>query len=214
MKLVCISDTHSLHRKLAIPDGDVLIHAGDWGGSGSWREWLDFNNWLDSLPHKHKVIIPGNHDEYCEEFFISALQSVGKNVHLLNESGVTLDGVTFWGSPWTPEFFNWSFMYARAEGKKIWERIPDKVDVLITHGPPAGILDTVMRFKTDEYQPESTGCIDLLHRVRAVSPKVHIFGHIHEGYGQKTEGGTLFVNASSCTEHYRPINPPQVIEVS
>ena len=202
-----------MHGKLNIPDGDVLIHAGDWGGSGSWREWVSFLAWLETLPHKHKVIIAGNHDEHCEAFPESAKEVIPKGVHYLNESGVTIEGVTFWGSPWTPQFFNWSFMYDRAEGEQRWAKIPDKVDVLITHGPPAGILDTVMRFNKGEYEPESTGCLDLYHRVLKVQPKVHVFGHIHEGYGQLTKGGTVFVNASSCTEHYKPINPPQVVEL-
>lgn len=214
MKLVCISDTHSMHRKLTIPDGDVLIHAGDWGNRGTWQEWVDFNNWLGELPHKHKIVIPGNHDKYCADFPEAAGAGLTNGI-LLNESGVTIDGVWFWGSPWTPEFYNWSFMYDRAAGEQQWAKIPDKVDVLITHGPPAGILDTVMRFNPVmcEYEPELTGCVDLLHRVKAIKPRAHFFGHIHQGYGQLTEGGTIFVNASSCTEFYRPTNPPQVIEI-
>ncbi len=216
MKLVCISDTHAMHRKLTIPDGDVLIHAGDWGGRGTCQEWVDFNNWLGSLPHKHKIVTPGNHDEYCAQFPFGAAEALTPGTQLLIDAGTTINGVTFWASPMTPTFFDWDFMYDRAEGEQQWAKVPNKVDVLITHGPPAGILDKVAgrcaRFGQEV--GDSVGCVDLYHRVLAVGPKVHVFGHIHEGYGQVTKGGTTFVNASSCTEHYRPSNAPIVVELS
>jgi Icc-related predicted phosphoesterase len=111
-------------------------------------------------------------------------------------------GLQFWGSPVQPEFLNWAFNKKRgAEIKRYWDRIPAGIDVLVTHGPPQGILD-----KTEEGL--LVGCEELIGAVHRVHPKVHIFGHIHEGYGHMRQDGILFVNASIMTERYQPLNKP------
>lgn len=145
MKLVCISDTHSLHRRLqSIPDGDVLIHAGDCLGQGTLENIEDFNDWLGSLPHRHKIVIAGNHDWAFQETPELARQALTSAIYL-EDSGVEIEGVRFWGSPWTPIFMNWAFMLGRGEPLyEKWQLIPDDTDVLITHGPPQGIGDEVM----------------------------------------------------------------------
>lgn len=198
MKLVIISDTHG-HRP-GLPDGDVLIHCGDFSTFGTTSELAKFNKWFSSQPHKHKIIVPGNHD--------GAVMALG---YILTESGnillidnmVTIDGVSFYGSPWTPTFMNWYFMKDRGPAiAERWARIPDNLDVLITHGPPMGVLDWSI------YSKEHVGCADLLRRVLEIKPKIHCFGHIHAEYGEFTNFGTTFINAAQVSESYKLINNP------
>ncbi len=208
MKIVAISDTHGFHNQLTIPDGDVLVHGGDLShGTGTPQQVWDFNKWLGTLPHKHKVMIPGNHDfpfendpEFCRK--------VMTNCHLLINEEIVIDGVKFWGSPVTPWFHDWAYNVQRGEDiAAVWKKIPDDTDVLITHGPPFDVLDKVERGNFP------VGCEELAKRVIQVAPKVHIFGHIHEGYGQLDFGGIKFRNVSICTFRYQPTNPPTVIDI-
>ena len=112
-----------------------------------------------------------------------------------------------WGSPWQPWFYDWAFNLQRGpEIRAKWDRIPAGVDVLVTHGPPAGILDRVV-------DGRSVGCADLLDAVRRVRPLLHVFGHIHEAYGEVERDGTRFVNASTCTVRYAPVNAPVVVDL-
>ncbi|MET4027962.1 Icc-related predicted phosphoesterase [Marinobacter sp. MBR-99] len=210
MKLVCISDTHSLHRRLpSIPDGDVLIHAGDCLGQGTLENIEDFNDWLGSLPHRHKIVIAGNHDWAFQETPELARQALTSAIYL-EDSGVEIEGVRFWGSPWTPIFMNWAFMLGRGEPLyNKWQLIPENTDVLITHGPPQGIGDEVML----GLQSQNVGCEHLLERLHRLSVKAHVFGHIHEGYGEYRRGQTQLFNASTCNELYAPANAPVVLEV-
>jgi len=91
---------------------------------------------------------------------------------------VIIEGVKFYGSPWQPRFFDWAFNLDRGEEiKKKWDLIPMDTDVLITHGPPYGILDLT-------HEGEKVGCEELMKAVLRVQPKIHIFGHIHEAYGE------------------------------
>lgn len=216
MKIVAISDTHCMHRKVEVPEGDILVHAGDISGRGKWHTFVDFVQWMSEQSHKHKVFILGNHDGYshgeCKKWI--ADKHPDANIHLLFEEEVVLEGLKFYGSPWTPEFCNWHFM--RPRGKSIarkWDQIPEDVDVLVTHGPPYGHNDVAPPYMSP--QPRAVGCLELLKRVVVVKPKVHIFGHIHCGYGvtASDEVGTIFVNASTCTEQYEPTNPPQIIRL-
>lgn len=212
MRLVCLSDTHSMHRQVDVPDGDVLIHAGDCLGAGTLEELDDLNDWLGSLPHRHKILIAGNHDWCFQNDPVAARARVTQAVYLQDE-GITLDQVRFWGSPWTPVFFDWAFNLDRgAPLAERWAQIPDPTDVLITHGPPAGILDGVNAGLTGTHT-EHVGCADLMTAVERLQPPIHIFGHIHEGYGQHDWHGTLFVNASTCRANYKPLNPPIVLDL-
>lgn len=209
MKLVCISDTHGDHRKVDLPDGDVLVHAGDVTAHGTEQDFLDFLEWFDAFPHPHKLFVAGNHDRFLEQCPTLARDHVRKSdVTWLNDSGVSIDGVHFWGSPITLRFHDWSFM--RESGRDIgkhWALIPDTTDVLITHGPPHGVLDLVQRRDGSE---EQTGCAQLLDTVLKVGPSVHIFGHIHEEYGVYAENGIEFLNVSTMNQSYRIANAPVV----
>lgn len=201
MKIVCISDTHTFHRDLDVPDGDVLIHSGDVSFNGEPYAYKDFDKWLGELPHKKKIIIAGNHDFNFYEFpWLNGIP--------LNNSGIRFDGVSFYGSPITPTFSDWAFMADPGDPiKEYWDKIPKNTDVLIVHGPPLGILD-----ETDRHQ--NVGCYDLLQAVKKIKPKLNVFGHIHQSYGKFEADGTIFVNASSCNEQYDPVNAPIVVEIS
>jgi predicted phosphodiesterase len=206
MRIVAISDTHGFHRSLQIPDGDVLVHAGDCTRYGRLAEVDDLNDWLGSLPHRHKIVIAGNHDS-CFERDRDAAETLLTNATYLQDSAITLDGLHFYGSPWQPEFQQWSFNLPRGEPlREKWLMIPVETDVLITHGPPHGILDQIHDF-------QHAGCEELLAAVERLRPRVHIFGHIHEGAGVAERGPTRFINASSCTFRYEPANPPRVIDL-
>jgi hypothetical protein len=125
----------------------------------------------------------------------------------LQDEAVEIEGLRIWGSPWQPEFLDWAFNLPRGAAlREKWDRIPSGTDVLITHGPPQGVLDRV-----DEGRRE--GCADLLNAVARVRPRLHLFGHIHEGYGCLERDGTTFVNASICDRAYRPVNPPVVVDL-
>jgi predicted phosphohydrolase len=212
MRLVCLSDTHNMHRQVDVPDGDILIHAGDCLGAGTLEELEDLDDWFGSLPHRHKILIAGNHDWCFQNDPVSARDRVTQAIYLQDE-GITLDGIRFWGSPWTPVFFDWAFNLERgARLAERWAQIPDETDVLITHGPPAGILDGVVSGLIGNHT-ESAGCAALMAAVARVQPPIHIFGHIHEGYGRHDSNGTLFVNASSCQANYKPLNPPIILDI-
>jgi Icc-related predicted phosphoesterase len=213
MKLVMTSDTHDQHLALkgALPDGDVFIHAGDFTGMGEPSCVEKFNEWLGTLPHKYKLVIPGNHELTFEPglpTYDSDVAALLTNATLLNDSSAVIDGVKFWGSPVTPYFCNWAFNRVRgAEIKEHWDLIPNDTDVLITHGPPMNILDELL------YNGEHVGCEELLKAIERVKPKVHVFGHIHAGHGVIAHDGTTFVNASFVNERYRPAYAPEVIDI-
>lgn len=213
LKIVCISDTHNCNEQISVPDGDILIHAGDATITGTVDEIVLFNEWFTNLPHKYKVFVAGNHDWLFETNNRFARNLLDKSIIYLQDSSVEIEGLKIYGAPWQPRFFDWAFNLNRgAEMAEKWELIPDDVDVLITHGPPNGILDEVPR----KNFIENTGCEELIKKVeklRLNNLKLHIFGHIHCGYGTTEENGVTFVNASNCDESYEPTNPPIVIEM-
>ena len=215
MKIVCLSDTHNCNGQITVPDGDLLIHAGDATIRGTQTEVEEFLEWFSSLPHKHKVFVAGNHDWLFEtnNRFGRHLVANTKIIYL-QDSFTQIEGLKFYGSPFQPRFFDWAFNLNRgAELAEKWKLIPADIDILITHGPPNGILDEVPR----KYWVENTGCEELLKRVEEISVlgklKLHVFGHIHCGYGQTEKFGVKFVNASNCDENYEPSQMPIVIEL-
>lgn len=213
-KIVFISDTHNYHDEVKLPKGDILVHSGDFSGRGHPAEIFNFFSWLSiqSLKFKHIVFIAGNHDksfEYKSPWVLKALEQLPTNVHYLEDSEIIIDGIKFYGSPWQPEFFNWAFNLPRGQAiEEKWDMIPQDTDILITHGPPMYMLDYTLRDMIN------VGCLDLYNKVLQVKPKIHVFGHIHEGYGYKEVDNTLFINASTCTLLYRPINLPIVVKYS
>jgi len=219
MEITFISDTHWLVSDASdraeltelLPGGPILVHAGDVSGRGTEREIRIFLDWFHKLPYMHKILISGNHDfffEVAKPEEVQALFAEYPGITYLNDSGVTIEGIKFWGSPITPEFHNWAFNRFENEIGAHWDLIPDEVDVLITHGPPHGILDKTIR------EGWSVGCKHLLKKVDQIKPQVHVFGHIHEAMGQIKIGNTTFINASVVDERYSLYyeNPP-IIDV-
>ena len=206
LRLVLLSDPHGLHREIGIPDGDVLVHAGDFCSDGRDDEARSFGEFFRSLPHRRKVAIEGNHDR-CLEADPDLGREIFAGCHYLLDSGVEIGGVTFWGSPWQPWFFDMAFNLERgAELREKWGLIPAQVDVLITHGPPQFVLD---RTETGE----SVGCEELRHATERTRPRLYVFGHIHHGHGWRRLGRTLHINASNCAGYQEHLNPVVVVDL-
>jgi len=208
MKLVLISDTHGKHNQLNLPKGEMLIHAGDVSSRGTKEQVLEFIEWFSSQDYKYKIFIAGNHDFFLEKENKENIDSIiPSNINYLNDSGIEIEGIKIWGSPVQPWFYDWAFNRERGEEiNKHWELIPEDTDILITHGPPFGILDETLR-------GERVGCVDLLNKVNLVKPKLHVFGHIHEDYGVEEKGETTYVNASVVNLHYEMQNKAVEIEI-
>jgi hypothetical protein len=212
VKVVCVSDTHGLHGGIKI-EGDLLLHAGDWSkGRGNKPETLEFLNWMKNQRFKHKILVPGNHD-FVAQNHLGWLRQECENfgVTLLLDQQTTVNGLKIWGSPWQPWFFDWAFNLDRGPALKAkWDLIPPDTDILVTHGPPHGILDEVKTYQPwpKGWTTKDVGCEELLLKVKEVKPRLHLFGHIHQGYGQHHNGNTLFVNASVTSENYELFNDP------
>jgi predicted phosphodiesterase len=221
MRIVVISDTHGLHDRMThpVPEGDILIHAGDGTNVGRMNEVAAFGMWLRGLPHKTKIFVAGNHDWIFEKNRFVAIQLLNQGlignerkpeIVYLEDSGTTVEGLKIYGSPWQPTFLDWAFNLNRGEAiKKKWDLIPEGLDILVTHGPPMGIHDQTAPFLGSEH----IGCEELMKAVERAKPKIHVFGHIHGGAGRTQYPNTLFVNASICTEAYKPTNEPIVIDL-
>jgi len=234
MRIVCISDTHGLHKIMEnfspLPKGDILIHAGDCTNVGKQKEVEEFVYWFQNIEgFDTKIFIAGNHDFAFEkrnqphhkgdfhwyDHLMNEENLSQSNVAYLEDSEFVIEypefsrPIKFYGSPWQPEFYNWAFNLPR-QGKELeekWNAIPDDTDILITHGPPNGCRDHV---------PTNlqVGCELLRFRVEQINPLINVFGHIHHAYGAAYIKDTLFVNASICTERYTPTNKPIVIDVT
>jgi len=208
MKLVAISDTHGLHQQLTLPKGDMLLHSGDVSNIGTLNGVVDFLNWFSKQDFTYKIFIAGNHDFYFEKVSLSDLaEIIPDNVIYLNDSGVTIEGINIWGSPITPRFGNWAFNRDRGADINLhWQQIPQNTDILLTHGPPHGILD-----KT--YANLEVGCEMLIKKINEIQPKYSIFGHIHEAAGQVQKNNIHFINASVVNLRYQVVNLPVVFEI-
>ena len=221
MKIVCISDTHCQLHKISIPDGDVLVHAGDLTYSGTIqeisKELIELSKHKDRF--KHIVLVAGNHDWLFQRNPSLAEQICKDNgITYLQDSGVEIEGIKFYGSPWQPAFRNWAFNLDRADGelKAKWDLIPSDTQVLITHSPPMNILDGVERFngKKCEFEIEHVGCFDLYNRIQELKDlRISVFGHIHCARGDIEVGNVQFVNASICGEDYRPTGTPYIFTI-
>ena len=201
MHILHISDTHNLHRALTdLPPADLIIHSGDVSMAGTGKEVMDFINWFTALNYPYKIFIAGNHDDCLDGKQQNVIQRfLPKNCHYLHDSGVTIEGVNFWGVP----FFFSDDVSGRY--KQSIEQIPENTDVLITHRPPHHILDQAGNI--------NYGCPDLLQRVLEITPRYHLFGHIHDAYGMQETENTMFVNAALVDEKYQLSNAPLVFEI-
>ena len=210
MKIWHISDTHSFHKLLSIPDDvDMVIHSCDFSNYRdvfeNGVETKDFLNWYAALPIKNKILIAGNHDAIASQWnHVFRKNCELMNITYLENESVTIDGVKIWGSPYTPTFGNWYFMKARHKLDKIWSTIPNDTDIMVIHGPPKGFLD--LSYNRNG-KLKFCGCNALRKAVRRVEPKLCLFGHIHSNKdiinaGTKTvpDLDTIFSNGSVVTD--------------
>ena len=191
IRIVCVSDTHELHREVEIPCGDILIHAGDFTFFSKRPSMTaDFDRWLGELPHAAKIVVPGNHEFLVEAGTAPSLL----NATLLINRGMESHGLKIWGSPLTNLNGGAFGRSDPEERRRIYAQIPPDTDILITHGPPYGILDC------EHLSSKHQGCQVLLDAVMKVRPRLHVFGHVHGAYGLVNIGPTIFVNAALLTE--------------
>lgn len=223
MKIWTISDSHNKHLDLQAPKNvDMAIFAGDMSiekdPEKNANEVKNFFHWFGQLPIKYKVVIAGNHDTSLEHGTYSR-KSIPLGIIYLQHESVTIEGFKIFGSPCTPEFGkNWAFNVKKEDLEKTWSEIPDDTDILITHGPPKGILDLTKydsRPGADGKSCFQCGCRFLLDRVMQVQPKYHIFGHIHSEEGCPNAAmlhiqncKTIFVNATVCD--FTKVDDPSV----
>lgn len=206
-RITLISDTHTKHKELYLPGGDILIHSGDIMNSGyNVNDIKSFLKWFESQDYEELIFIAGNHDRLFEttENIVHPILESYPLITYLKDNWVEIDGIKIYGSPWQPEFYNWAFNLPRngQELKDKWDAIPDDTDILITHGPPQTHLDQ----SGHPWNQPLLGCELLLDRVNQINPKIHVFGHIHGSSGYKEHNNTHFFNASVLSEDYLLVN--------
>lgn len=190
MKIVIISDTHGDHERLGRLSGDVLIHCGDFEDlfTANNHALGQVDDWFGRQNFDHVLCIGGNHDLMLEHSLATTPQPF-RHARVLHESAVIINGVKFYGAPWVPQLKSHAFFADDAALKTAWAKIPADTDVLITHTPPAGVLDVSSR-------GQSLGCPHLAKRLQRLRPRLHCFGHIHASTGVVRRGRVTYVNAS------------------
>ncbi len=211
LRIVSISDVHSRHNKLTLPEGDVLICSGDATMGGKLHEVQEFAEWFGKQNFNHKILVAGNHDFLFEEQpQVAQKICFDNNITYLEGNDVIIEGIKFYGDPWTKWFFDWAFNLPRYDMLKVkehWAKIPDDTNVLILHGPAWGILDKIP-------SGHNVGCEFLSARINKLKDlKLFQFGHIHRSYGIKDCGDFIAANASICNEQYNPVNIPLVFDI-
>lgn len=209
MKIVAISDTHNKHQKLILPEGDVLIHAGDVTEHGKECQAKDFLDWFSAQPHRYKVFIAGNHDNYFDKLPAHEINRIlPDNVIYLNDHDIKIENIKIWGSAMRLWFSNLACNHKNGiDVSKHLSMIPAGIDILVTHAPVYGILDRTI-------YGNAGGCLELRDRIRRIRPKYSIFGHIHEAYGMINTEGTTFINASLLNENNQLVNKPFVFDLN
>lgn len=210
MIIDCVSDLHGSYPRLE--GGDLLIVAGDLTAGDSENEVALFDYWLHKQNYAAKIVIGGNHDNVLQQKRLKLQFGT-----YLEDSGCAFNGLKIWGSPWT----NWfdginpkctAFVGNEQLLASKFALIPDDTNILITHGPPHGIMDQVKRWSRNKVDNCGSQSLSNLLDGKKIRPKLHVFGHIHEGYGQAYgeyhNGNTLRVNCSIMNENYDPINKP------
>jgi Icc-related predicted phosphoesterase len=206
MKVLAISDLHGYFPE--IPECDLLLLGGDYCPTRNHDQEKrfmlgPFTEWLRSIKARYIVGIAGNHD-----FILQDDPKLAKELPwiYLQDSGVDIEGVKIWGSPWTLPFFNWAFMKGDNELRQVFNPIPKGLDILLTHGPAYRILDKTL-------DGPHAGSFSLLERIREVKPDSHVFGHIHEARGITDGDVTRHFNVSHVTAKYEPKNGPVTIQL-
>lgn len=194
-----LSDTHGKHKELTdLPEADILVHSGDFTLAGGDMEALDFIEWLCDLPYKHKIFIAGNHDDCMID---ASLEGLPDNVHYLSDNSVSIEGITLYGAPMFV-----GMTIGNLEEIEHYAQIPNEINVLISHRPPLGILDSIDN--NIHY-----GSALLLDKVTAIRPKLHLFGHTHDAYGLMEWKDITFSNASVTDWKYNIRYVPRVLKI-
>lgn len=228
MKITAISDLHG--HKPSLSGGDLLIIAGDLTATDKWVDWLFFFNDIScwSKIYKNIVVIGGNHDNELVKSdilksFYAHISDINfdkpkiTNVHYLKDESITIDGLKIWGSPWSPSFVGVNprckaFMRNDSLLKNKYAKIPNDIDILISHTPPYGLCDRIEEFGT-HYHAGSKTLLNLLDSGRLKNLKYLFCGHIHEQGGTQTEyKGVKIVNCSYLNERYKPI--PNILQTA
>jgi Icc-related predicted phosphoesterase len=238
MKICCISDTHNFHKDITFTKNkgiDTIVHCGDFTDKGTFKEIKAFLDWYVSVPVKYRILIAGNHDITMDvarynsntmEFhptnemqenanlvttYIKQYEDQGKLIYLQN-SQISIDGITFYGSPHSLEptagVPPWGFQYNEVISNLVWSAIPSNIDVLLTHTPPYGILD-----KSPYGHRGSKSLLD--HVKNRIQPALHVFGHVHgsHGYERDKDTETIFVNAVVVNGKKKVVYEPIIIEI-
>jgi len=208
-----ISDTHTKHRQVQLPESDVLIHAGDFTNVGEMHDVIDFNQWLGENKHKYKhhpVVICGNHEKSFDprmKQYDPSMKNLITNAALLDNSSIEIEGWKIYGSPIQPAFMGWAFNRNRGEEiRREWNLIPEDTDILITHGPAYGTNDKI------HPKGSNLGCLDLRNRIQEIpSIKLHIAGHLHAGRNYCKYKDVTYLNASILNEAYKFTNKPYIV---
>ena len=207
MRIVTLSDTHTQQRDVKVPQGDVLLFAGD----GEFRTTLDlinFNDWLSTMKHEHIIVIAGNHDFFCEKHPNEVKQYLTKAIYLKDEQYVLPNGITVWGSPMTQMFMDWAFMETEENLERYyWSKIPKDTNILLVHGPAYKHLDI------GRPRSGNLGSITLAKKIEKLRIPYVIHGHIHCSYGIEKTKHTTYINCSLLDENYDLVNEPIVIDL-
>ena len=206
MKICCLSDTHQHHKKIKMPESDMIIHAGDFTYHGELAEVKKFLQWYGEQKAKYKLLVCGNHEVEISKQPFQLLQQMceDQGIRILNNNHTIVEGLTIFGSPNSSKFgYGWAYNSTENELENIYSSILPDTDVIITHGPAYGRLDRVL-------MGNCVGSMALTKRISELSNlKLHVTGHIHESRGTLIRNGVLTVNAAICGIPYTDviINP-------
>lgn len=214
-RCIFISDTHGCHQEvidgktvdLQITDGDVLVHCGDFSARGTVLNIVSFNEWMGKQSHRRKICGPGNHD-CAVQINPSLSKGLLTNAELMIHEPFDINGIPCFFTPWQPFYKNWSYNEkVDLTRKRLFDMIPDNVEILFSHCPPYGYLDK-------GFQAPHVGDKMLLERIRELKKlRYVVFGHIHNGRGSVQNNGITFINCSLLNDRYELKNKPVVIEL-
>lgn len=197
MKIVCIADLQGMCTQIKpemLPEGDMLIIAGDLCSWGNTAELIKFNDWLGKLDYKHKIVVGGNHDQCLTD--LDGHKFISNGTYLQDEL-IEVEGLRIYGTPGSEMNelrlnYSWAFCEPGYLMRSA-ESIPKNLDILIAHGPVYGILDKTVFGK-------HVGNKYMRQAVIEKKPRYFISGHIHESYGIEQFNDTTFINAAVCNE--------------
>ena len=231
IRVLCMSDTHEKHDRIPLHQlspCDILIYAGDFTRFGEPEACKVFCDWLLTIDATYRVVIAGNHETTFDDprrFPLMAQNMSKMMVHTkmqlseakkivqetegiiyLEDESIEIMGLNIYGSPRTTFWKDWAFFYPDSEGDEVWSHIPDDTDILITHNIPSCKLDLC--------DGKPVGCVALKRAVERVQPCLHVFGHLHEGYGVTKIGNTVAANVSIVNKKRHVANRPMLFDIT